>query len=88
LEPPVGLYRYTRNPMYVGVLTVILGWALLYRSSAVAIYAVVVATCFHSFVVFFEERVLGVRFSAEYERYCAEVPRGCRGGDAATTRVL
>jgi len=70
-----GLYCYTRNPMYVGVLTVILGWALLYRSSAVAIYALVVATCFHSFVVFFEERVLGVRFGAEYQRYCAEVPR-------------
>jgi protein-S-isoprenylcysteine O-methyltransferase Ste14 len=70
-----GLYRYSRNPMYVGVLTVICGWAILYQSVAVAVYGIVVAGCFYSFVVFVEEPILKKRFGAEYEQYCAEVPR-------------
>jgi protein-S-isoprenylcysteine O-methyltransferase Ste14 len=32
-----GLYRYSRNPMYEGVLTVIFGWAVLYQSPAVTV---------------------------------------------------
>src|SRR5882757_1282649 len=70
-----GLYRYSRNPMYVGVLTVIYGWAILYQSIAVAVYGIVVACCFYSFVVFFEEPILKRRFDIEYEQYCAEVAR-------------
>ena len=70
-----GLYRYSRNPIYVGVLTVIYGWAILYQSIAVAVYGIVVACCFYSFVVFFEEPILRKRFGTEYEQYCAEVPR-------------
>ena len=70
-----GLYRYSRNPMYVGVLTVIFGWAVLYRSAAISLYGLAVALCFYSFVVFSEEPRLRQRFSCEYERYCAEVPR-------------
>jgi protein-S-isoprenylcysteine O-methyltransferase Ste14 len=70
-----GLYRYSRNPMYVGVLTVIYGWAILYQSIAVAVYGIVVACCFYSFVVFFEEPILKKRFGAEYEQYCVEVAR-------------
>ena len=70
-----GLYRYSRNPMYVGLLTVIYGWAILYQSIAVAVYGIVVAGCFYSFVVFFEEPILKRRFGIEYEQYCAEVPR-------------
>ena len=80
IDPPKklvtrGLYRYSRNPMYVGVLTVVFGWAILYRSRGVAVYALVIALCFYSFVVFFEEPILRKRFGAEYERYCGEVPR-------------
>jgi protein-S-isoprenylcysteine O-methyltransferase Ste14 len=70
-----GLYRYSRNPMYVGVLTVIYSWAILYQSIAVAEYGIIVAGCFYSFVVFFEEPILKKRFGIEYEQYCAEVPR-------------
>jgi protein-S-isoprenylcysteine O-methyltransferase Ste14 len=70
-----GLYRYTRNPMYVGVLAVIFGWALLYRSAAITLYGSVVALCFYSFIVFGEEPRLRKRFGNDYEQYCAEVPR-------------
>jgi Phospholipid methyltransferase len=62
-----GLYRYSRNPMYVGVLTVIFGWAVLYQSPAVTVYGLAISLCFYSFVVFFEEPILSKRFGAEYE---------------------
>ena len=61
-----GLYRYTRNPMYVGVLTVILGWAVLYQATTVLLYAICVGVCFHLLVVLYEERHLARQFGAEY----------------------
>ena len=70
-----GLYRYVRNPMYVGVLSVIFGWALLYGSKTVTLYGVVVAACFHAVVLLYEEPTLQRRFGAEYEAYCLQVAR-------------
>jgi protein-S-isoprenylcysteine O-methyltransferase Ste14 len=80
-----GLYRYVRNPMYVGVLLVIAGWALLFQSPRVIIYGAVVALFFHLFVVAVEEPSLRGKFGPSYERYCREVgrwvPRVSRGRD-------
>jgi protein-S-isoprenylcysteine O-methyltransferase Ste14 len=70
-----GLYRYTRNPMYVGVLTAILGWALIFKSSTLVFYGLCVGACFHLFVVFYEERRLRRLFGSEYDDYCARVGR-------------
>ena len=69
------LYRHTRNPIYVGVLMVLLGWALMFRGRALPIYAFSVGMCFHIFVVFYEERRLGQQFGAEYHEYCEKVGR-------------
>src|SRR5262245_10317793 len=41
-----GLYRFVRNPMYVGVLTVLAGRALLVESRTLAIYGLLVALGF------------------------------------------
>ena len=70
-----GPYRYTRNPMYVGVLTIIVGWAALFQSASVLVYAICVAACFHFFVVRCGERHLAHQFGAEYAEYCANVNR-------------
>jgi protein-S-isoprenylcysteine O-methyltransferase Ste14 len=70
-----GLYRVTRNPMYMGVLTVILGWAVLFRAPGLLLYASVVWACFESFVVLYEEPHLRQVFGAEYASYCARVGR-------------
>lgn len=70
-----GLYRYSRNPMYVGVLTIIFGWAPLFASVTIAIYGVAVAICFHLMVVLYEERRLRQRFGQEYELYRSQVRR-------------
>ena len=80
IDPPKelvvrGLYRYTRNPMYVGVLTVLLGEVLWFGSWLLAIYAGAVALLFHLFITFYEEPVLQRNFGDAYQRYRAKVPR-------------
>ena len=70
-----GLYRYTRNPMYVGILTVLLGWIVLFRARGLWIYALAIGAGFHTFVVLYEERHLQRVFPGEYERYRAQVGR-------------
>ena len=70
-----GFYRHVRNPMYVAVTTLIVGEALVLGSLPVLVYALVVWSAFHLFVLSFEEPRERRRFGAEYERYRAAVPR-------------
>ncbi len=70
-----GLYRYPRNPMYVGVLTVILGQATLFRTANLVLYALVVGACFHLFIILYEERHLAGEFGSQYEAYRSQVAR-------------
>lgn len=70
-----GLYRHMRNPMYLGVLTTLLGWALLFRSAGMVAYALGVGVCFHLFVILYEERHLRRKFGDEYDVYCKRVGR-------------
>jgi protein-S-isoprenylcysteine O-methyltransferase Ste14 len=70
-----GLYRYTRNPMYLGVLTVILGWALLFQTGMLVGYALLAGIGFHLVVILYEERRLHHAFGDEYDAYCRRVGR-------------
>jgi protein-S-isoprenylcysteine O-methyltransferase Ste14 len=70
-----GLYRYVRNPMYIGVECVLLGEAILFASSGLLVYAVLVGVLFHLFVLAYEEPSLRRKFGSEYEAYCRRVPR-------------
>jgi len=70
-----GSYRVVRNPMYVGVLALILGQALLLGREILFAWAAAAWLFFHLFVVFEEEPGLRRRFGAEYEAYCARVGR-------------
>ena len=69
-----GLYRYVRNPMYVAVVTVIVGQALLLGEPALLIYAVVVFATVATFVRGYEEPVLHERYGEQYEAYRRAVP--------------
>ena len=69
-----GIYRHVRNPMYVAVLSIVLGQALLFSSSAVITYGVVAAAAMVSFVKLYEEPTLARRYGAEYEAYRRAVP--------------
>jgi protein-S-isoprenylcysteine O-methyltransferase Ste14 len=80
IDPPKelvrrGLYRVTRNPMYVGVASVLCGESWLFASLPLAVYTLCVVAAFHLFVLLYEEPTLRRSFGEAYERYCAAVPR-------------
>jgi protein-S-isoprenylcysteine O-methyltransferase Ste14 len=70
-----GLYRYVRNPMYVAVMTILLGETLLFWSFEMLIYTGIFFTIVNIFVLFYEERVLGRQFGESYANYCRRVNR-------------
>ena len=80
IDPPktvvvTGFYQYVRNPMYVGVVLVLLSEALLFSSAWLLAYAVLVGIFFHAFVMFYEEPALRRKFGVSYHAYCQGVPR-------------
>ena len=70
-----GLYRFTRNPMYNGVVAVLLGEAWFFRSGGLFQYAIMMFVVFHMMVVGYEEPALEARFGESYRAYRAAVPR-------------
>jgi protein-S-isoprenylcysteine O-methyltransferase Ste14 len=82
-----GLYQYVRNPMYVGVLAIILGQGLLLGDGRLFAYGVLLWLGVHIFVVGYEEPTLRRSFGSEYEAFRRNVPRWIphlspwRGGD-------
>jgi protein-S-isoprenylcysteine O-methyltransferase Ste14 len=70
-----GLYRVVRNPMYVGVLLVLIGESMVFSSRVILQYAFFVWLMFHLFVVFYEEPTLRKKFGAAYEEYRRNVSR-------------
>lgn len=70
-----GWYRYVRNPMYVAVVSIIVGQALLFGSITLLEYGALVWLFFHLFVLAYEEPTMRATFGEEYRLYCANVPR-------------
>jgi protein-S-isoprenylcysteine O-methyltransferase Ste14 len=70
-----GLYRYVRNPIYIAVVSVTVGQALLFGDGRLLWYGAVVWLAFHLFVVLSEEPILQLKFGMEYETFRANVPR-------------
>jgi protein-S-isoprenylcysteine O-methyltransferase Ste14 len=69
-----GLYRYVRNPMYLAVLAVITGQALLLSRPVLLGYAAAVAAAFIAFVYGYEQPTLTRRYGAQYQAYQRTVP--------------
>jgi protein-S-isoprenylcysteine O-methyltransferase Ste14 len=70
-----GFYRYVRNPMYLALLALIVGQALLLGRFILLGYAALVWLACHLFVVLYEEPQLRRTFGAAYDRYRADVRR-------------
>jgi protein-S-isoprenylcysteine O-methyltransferase Ste14 len=70
-----GLYERTRNPMYLGVLTVIVGQAVAFASPRVALYALLMFVVFNGVVIGLEEPHLRAARGPAYDDYCRRVPR-------------
>ena len=70
-----GPYRWSRNPMYIGVLLILAGWAAGFQSRGLTVYAVVVALAFHFRVVIAEEPWQARTFGEDWDRYKSATPR-------------
>jgi len=71
----IGLYRRVRNPMYVGVISLILGLALTFGSPLALLWLVLLTTAFHLHIVLIEEPWLACEFPEEWAEYSARVSR-------------
>ena len=70
-----GLYRYVRNPMYVSVVTILIGEAIFFSSTAIMIEAGIFIMLAYLFVVFYEEPALLRQFGQSYDDYKKAVGR-------------
>jgi protein-S-isoprenylcysteine O-methyltransferase Ste14 len=70
-----GPYRFSRNPMYLGVLAAVFGQAIAFASLAVAVYGAALWAAFHLAVVFLEEPHLRKERGADWEEYARRTPR-------------
>jgi protein-S-isoprenylcysteine O-methyltransferase Ste14 len=70
-----GVYRHVRNPMYVALLLIVIGQALLLGRFVLLGYAAALWLAFHVFVVLYEEPKLRRTFGVSYAAYRAAVPR-------------
>ncbi len=80
VDPPTrlvvqGLFRFVRNPMYVGAVLIVLGEALFFRSGWLLLYTVGLWSVLHTFLVVFEEPQLKQRFGPDFVEYMNIVPR-------------
>lgn len=70
-----GFYRNVRNPMYIGVVSAILGQSLLFSDATLLAYAFAVWLAFHIFIVWYEEPTLSRQFGLSYDEFRKHVPR-------------
>lgn len=70
-----GIYRVTRNPMYVGVLLILIGWGLFLGNILALIFALVFIPYISRYQIQPEERFLEGKFGAAFTAYKAKVRR-------------
>ena len=80
IDPPKelvikGLYRYVRNPMYIGIITILLGETVAFFSINLLYYTLIVFLGFNAFVLIYEEYTLERLFGESYRQYRREVSR-------------
>ncbi len=70
-----GSYQRVRNPGYISVVAMVFGEGLLLGNTGILLYAIALAIVFHISVLVYEEPTLRASYGAEFEKYCAQVPR-------------
>jgi protein-S-isoprenylcysteine O-methyltransferase Ste14 len=70
-----GPYRFSRNPMYISVCTILVGWSALWGSRALIVYTAIVACAIYVRVLLVEERSAARQYTAEWAAYRSRVPR-------------
>ena len=64
-----GLFRFVRNPMYLAVVTILLGQCVLFASTTLLVYTLLVWAAMAAFVRWYEEPVLAARYGEQYQVY-------------------
>jgi protein-S-isoprenylcysteine O-methyltransferase Ste14 len=70
-----GIYRFTRNPMYLGMLLLLVGWALYLANVLALLFLPAFILYMNRFQIEPEERALTARFGQEYLEYASRVRR-------------
>jgi protein-S-isoprenylcysteine O-methyltransferase Ste14 len=70
-----GLYKYSRNPMYLGAVLIWMGEALFFLSVWILAFGAFMTLVLHLFLTFYEEPDLTKRFGKPYLEYCDQTPR-------------
>ena len=70
-----GIYRWTRNPMYLGMLLLLVGWAFILSNWAALVILPLFVIYLNRFQIGPEERALQARFGAEFDNYRRRVRR-------------
>jgi protein-S-isoprenylcysteine O-methyltransferase Ste14 len=70
-----GLYGFVRNPMYVGIISILIGESIIFAEIDLLLYALLVLTIFHLVIILYEEPTLKKTFGESYIQYCKAVPR-------------
>jgi protein-S-isoprenylcysteine O-methyltransferase Ste14 len=71
----IGPYRFTRNPMYLGLVTLTFGIAIWVDAWPMLLAPVAVFATAHSVHIPFEETKMRRQFPAEYDNYVGQVRR-------------
>lgn len=80
IDPPKvlvvgGIYRHTRNPMYLGIVCALFAESLLFSRTVLGVFALAFFLGSHLFIILYEEPHLRRTFGAQYNLYCRAVPR-------------
>lgn len=70
-----GLYKYSRNPMYIGYLLIILGKFFFFGQFLLVVYFLAASIFWHLLIVYYEEPILKKRFGKSYLEYLKKTPR-------------
>ncbi|MBN2258638.1 MAG: isoprenylcysteine carboxylmethyltransferase family protein [Anaerolineaceae bacterium] len=70
-----GAYHFSRNPMYVGALVILVGEAVLIRAPSLLIFILFLFILFTIYIIVYEEPRLIKSFGASYQNYMKKVPR-------------
>jgi protein-S-isoprenylcysteine O-methyltransferase Ste14 len=70
-----GIYRLSRNPMYLGFLLILLGWACYLQHMLPFLLLPLFVLYINRFQIRPEERFMQQKFAADFSAYCAKVPR-------------
>lgn len=70
-----GIFRHTRNPMYLGMLLVLAGWGVWLGNAAAFLGLPLLVWTLNQLQIKPEERILRQRFGQDFERYAARVRR-------------